>query len=128
MVEVIGDSFYGQVMIMPITPDELIDLAKTDLKIAGYIMGFQIHIISQSQFPEKDHQKILIESYQNLFGYDAEPAVSFAFNSATDPTFKEGLAFGIKDIINWGDDPQNKPSGLLLLLNQRESALDDLPF
>lgn len=122
LVDAIGCTFSGQTMIMPISPDELISLSKYDMLIAGYIMGFQIHIISQSPFKEKDHKGILMDSYYNLFGSaDAQEAIYFAFNNCGDEVFKHGITLGIQDIIDFGNNSKNPPLGLVRILHERIS-------
>ena len=115
-------------MIMPISPEELISLSKCDELVSGYIMGFQLHIITQSPFAKKDHKGILIDSYYNLFGSDdAQDVIDFAFSKHGDEIFKSGIALGVKDIIDFGLDSANSPLGLLRILHDREQDLD-LPF
>lgn len=128
LVDAIGSTFSGQTMIMPISPDELISLSKHDKLISGYIMGFQLHIISQSPFKEKDHRGILLDSYYNLFGSpDAQDAIDFAFNTAGDELFNSGVALGIQDIIDFGKDSSDSPLGLVRILHERNQE-DDIPF
>ena len=128
LIDAIGSTFSGQMMILPISPEELISLSKHDKLISGYIMGFQLHIISQSPFNEKDHKGILLDSYFNLFGsYDAQEVIDFAFSSAGDKLFNSGVALGIQDIINFSKDPMDAPLSLIRILNE-ENQGDGIPF
>tara|TARA_X000001388_G_scaffold72978_1_gene64177 strand:- start:515 stop:934 length:420 start_codon:yes stop_codon:yes gene_type:complete len=124
LVEIIGNTFTGQTALMPITPDEFIEFAKVDELVSGYVMGFQMQIITNSPFSERDHQGILSDSYYNLFGdLDFADVLKFAYRNANNPTFKNGLTLGIRDIVNFGLDATNHPKGLLLILDGKAEEL-----
>ena len=100
LVETIGSSVTGQTMLMPISADQLIIDAKSDPLIAGYFLGYQLHLIQSSPFPEKDHQGILLDSY-----YKAHAITTgvfnhlFNFGMLIDTLFKKNLIFIFKRFI-----------------------------
>ncbi|ODS09794.1 MULTISPECIES: hypothetical protein [Gammaproteobacteria] len=121
LVETIGSSVTGQTMLMPISADQLIIDAKSDPLIAGYFLGYQLHLIQSSPFPEKDHQGILLDSYYNLFGPDGEEIKIFAYEMSRkqNQTFNSGIETAINDLILWQNDSNQAPLSLVRILNDK---------
>ncbi|EIU6870071.1 hypothetical protein V4F55_003488 [Vibrio parahaemolyticus] len=121
LVETIGSSVTGQTMLMPISADQLIIDAKSDPLIAGYFLGYQLHLIQNSPFPEKDHQGILLDSYYNLFGPDGDEIKIFAYEMSRkqNQTFNSGIETAINDLILWQNDSNQAPLSLVRILNDK---------
>jgi hypothetical protein len=123
LIEVISSTFSGQVILMPISPIELISISKRDKLISGYIMGFHHQIISCSSFKPSDHQGILVQSYYNLFGEDdAQEILDFTFSNLRDEVFISGFELGSKDITDFSKSSKNAPLGLLRILHKECGA------
>lgn len=121
LIGITADIFIAQTNFISTTPDELIELAKADKEVSGYAMGFQVKMISTSQFQEKDHRGILLDSYYNLFGPDdAEEIINFAMRSLQEEDYQAGYSIGINDIVEFLNSKQ-PPSGLLELLHRRKN-------
>ncbi|ENM3908785.1 hypothetical protein GCS57_003528 [Vibrio cholerae] len=120
LVNAIGSVITGQTILMTISADQLIRDVQKEPLIAGYFLGFQLHLIQNSPFPEKDHQGILSDSYYNLFGPDGDKAKLFAFQmaGARNAEFNAGIEFAINDLTEWQSNPSNSPIGLLRLIDR----------